>query len=114
PLPLLRRTDGRVEEVPVKTGMLLGFAPVDPGLSDYRLTLAPGETLILYTDGYFEGRAPDRKTMFGVERLEAAPGGARPQPALKACADYAALAVERFIGSKELQDDLTLLLLRRR
>jgi sigma-B regulation protein RsbU (phosphoserine phosphatase) len=113
PLPLLRRADSRVEEVAVKTGMLLGFTPADAGLSDARLTLQPGETLILYTDGYVEGRAPD-KAMFGVERLKDALGGPRTQPSLKACADYAAVAVERFTASKELQDDLTLFLLRRR
>jgi serine phosphatase RsbU (regulator of sigma subunit) len=114
PLPLLRRADGQAEEASIKTGMLLGFAPVDPGLSDGRLTLAPGETLILYTDGYVEGRAPDRKTMFGVDRLREALGGPRTPMSLKACADHAAVAVERFTMSKELQDDLTLFLLRRR
>jgi serine phosphatase RsbU (regulator of sigma subunit)/pSer/pThr/pTyr-binding forkhead associated (FHA) protein len=114
PPPLLRRADGRVEEVAIKSGMLLGYTPVDPGLSDGRLTLAPGETLILYTDGYIEGRAPDRKTMFGVDRLREALGGPRTQLSLKACADYATAAVERFTASKELQDDLTLFLLRRR
>jgi serine phosphatase RsbU (regulator of sigma subunit) len=37
----------------------------------------------------------------------------RAQASLEAAAEHAKAAVERFTGSQELQDDLTLLLLRR-
>src|SRR5205823_3806513 len=47
PRPLLRRADGRVVEVPLRNGRLLGYAPGNVGLSDATLTLAPGETLLL-------------------------------------------------------------------
>src|SRR5262249_8082010 len=52
PLPLVRRTDGRVEQVPMRSGRLLGYPGGNLGLTDARFTLARGETLILYTDGY--------------------------------------------------------------
>jgi serine phosphatase RsbU (regulator of sigma subunit) len=114
PKPLLRRADGRVEEVPLRNGRLLGYAPGDVGLSDTALALAPGETLVVYTDGFTEARQPDGVTMFGVGRLAEALGGERTALPLDRCAEELRAEVERFTGSKELQDDLTLLMLRRR
>jgi serine phosphatase RsbU (regulator of sigma subunit) len=114
PPPLLRRADGRVEEVPVRNGRLLGYVPGNVGLTDTTLTLAPGETLALYTDGFTEAHAPDGATMFGTARLAEALGGARTELPLERCAEELKAAVERFTGTAELQDDLTLLMLRRR
>jgi serine phosphatase RsbU (regulator of sigma subunit) len=114
PRPLLRRADGRVEEVPVRNGRLLGYAAGDVGLSDLTLPLAPGETLVVYTDGFTEARSPDGMTMFGVGGLTEALGGERTGLPLERCAEELWAAVERFKGSKDLQDDLTLLMLRRR
>jgi serine phosphatase RsbU (regulator of sigma subunit) len=112
PAPLLRRADGRVEPVNSRPGLMLGNAPVEPVYTDRRLTLQPGETLILYTDGFTEGFAPD-KTMFGVGRLCEALGGPRTALPLERCAAEASTAVARFTGDSELQDDQTLFLLRR-
>jgi sigma-B regulation protein RsbU (phosphoserine phosphatase) len=114
PRPLLRRADGRVEEVALRNGRLLGYAPGGVGLSDAALTLAPGETLVLYTDGYTEARAPDGVTMFGAGRLAEALGVARTALPLERCAEELKAAVERFTGTPDLQDDQTLLMLRRR
>ena len=47
----------------------IGSAPVPLRLTDTRIELAPGETLILYTDGYVEATAPDGTTEFGLDRL---------------------------------------------
>jgi serine phosphatase RsbU (regulator of sigma subunit) len=113
PRPLLRRADGRVEEVPVRNGRLLGYEAGDIGLADLKLTLGPGETLVLYTDGFTEARLPDGVTMFGAGRLVEALGGARTALPLDRCAEELRSVVERFTGSPELQDDLTLLMLRR-
>jgi sigma-B regulation protein RsbU (phosphoserine phosphatase) len=75
--------------------------------------LKPGETLILYTDGFTEARDPASKQMFEVQRLQEVLASPRAQASLEAAAEHAKAAVERFTGSQELQDDLTLLLLRR-
>lgn len=112
PLPLLRRADGRVETVAMRTGLLLGCDLGRASWPDTQLTLAPGETLIVYTDGFSEARAPDG-TMFGEERLCELLGGSRASLPLEVCAEEARGAIERFTGSSEQQDDLTLFLLRR-
>jgi serine phosphatase RsbU (regulator of sigma subunit)/pSer/pThr/pTyr-binding forkhead associated (FHA) protein len=113
PPPLLRRPDGRVEEVPVRPGMMLGYAPGKLKMTDVHLVLHPGETLILYSDGMTEAFAPDGKTMFGLERLCEVLGGSRTVLSLRACAEEARAAVDRFTGPSEQQDDQTLFLLRR-
>jgi serine phosphatase RsbU (regulator of sigma subunit)/pSer/pThr/pTyr-binding forkhead associated (FHA) protein len=117
PAPLVRHGNGRIDTVPVKNGRLLGFADMepqsDPGYANYRFSLAPGDTLILYTDGFTEAKAPDRVTLFGLERLKETLGGTRALMTLEACIDEARNQVEQFTRTTELQDDLTLLLLRR-
>jgi phosphoserine phosphatase RsbU/P len=114
PRPLLRRVDGRVEEVALRNGRLLGYAPGNIGLSDTTLTLAPGETLVVYTDGFTEAHAPDGVSMFGAGRLAESLGGVRTALPLERCAEELKAEVEHFTGSPDLQDDLTLLMLRRR
>jgi serine phosphatase RsbU (regulator of sigma subunit) len=114
PPPLLRRADGQVEGLATPPGFLLGYAPQPKPLTDTRVVLAPGETLVLYTDGLTEAFAPDGKTMFGPERLCQVLGGPHTGLPLHDCAEAVSAAVQRFTGQAELQDDQTLLLLRRR
>ena len=66
PPPLLLKAGGDVTPVG-RSGTLLGVVP-DPHLPDTALTLAPGDALVLYTDGVTEARTPEG--MFGSERLE--------------------------------------------
>jgi serine phosphatase RsbU (regulator of sigma subunit) len=113
PRPLLRRPDGRVAEVAMPVGALLGCFETDPLVADMRLTLGRGETLILFSDGYTEAAAAGTRKMFGLESLKAVLGGPQATLPLPACADKARQAVERYIGGADLQDDLTLLLFRR-
>jgi PAS domain-containing protein len=56
PLPAIRRADGSVEAIGAP-GTLLGLLP-DPDLEDREGELRPGDTLVLYTDGLTEARAP--------------------------------------------------------
>ena len=58
PQPLLVRAHGTVEEVP-STGLLLGLWP-DPKVESVPVELGPGDTLVLYTDGVTDARAPER------------------------------------------------------
>ncbi|MFJ1581880.1 PP2C family protein-serine/threonine phosphatase [Streptomyces sp. NPDC088197] len=75
PPALILRADGRVQESG-RRGSLLGVLP-DVHLTDVRFRLAPGDTLLLYTDGATEARprpivpgAP--RPLFGEENLAAA------------------------------------------
>lgn len=113
PPPLLRRADGKVEEVNLPTGRLLGFEEGNLHLADQRFTVAPGETLMFYTDGVSEAREPTGKTMFGLERLKEVVHALDMRLPLEACAAQVKAAVDRFTATGELQDDLTLLFLRR-
>ena len=80
PPALLRRADGRVEEVG-ELGTLLGLVP-DPTLGDARAELEPGDTLLLYTDGITEARAPERVISRGAAARGGrdGPGRIRPGP----------------------------------
>ena len=66
PAPLVVRAGGSVEEVSCP-GRALGVFP-DAELSDTHMRLMPGETLVFYTDGVTEARAPDGG-FFGEDRL---------------------------------------------
>jgi len=68
PLPLLARKGDRAEPVGV-FGLLLGDFE-EPKLHDREFVLAPGDALLLYTDGVTEARGS--KEFFGEERLEEA------------------------------------------
>jgi len=113
PPPILRPAEGPAEQIELKRGPLLGVDMGKTEWTDTRVPLASGETLALYTAGFIEARDPASKQMFEVQRLQDALSGPRARQSLEAAADQAKHAVERFIASKELQDDLTLLLLRR-
>jgi hypothetical protein len=58
PLPLVLRANGEVEQVG-HPGTMLGVLP-DPELADHTADLAPGDSLILYTDGLTDAYAPGR------------------------------------------------------
>jgi anti-sigma regulatory factor (Ser/Thr protein kinase) len=58
PQPLLVRADGSVAEVG-GTGLLLGLWP-DAGVTSAPVELGPGDSLVLYTDGVTDARAPER------------------------------------------------------
>jgi serine phosphatase RsbU (regulator of sigma subunit) len=72
PPALIRRADGRVRQIEAP-GPLLGIFP-DIQLADVRFRLAPGDTLLLYTDGATEAReqlgAPQAaRPLFGEDAL---------------------------------------------
>jgi serine phosphatase RsbU (regulator of sigma subunit) len=66
PLPLVLRRAGGVEPVG-ELGTLLG-ADIEPVLADVVIDLAPGDLVVLYTDGVTEVRA-GRKELFGHRDL---------------------------------------------
>ncbi|WP_295638423.1 CHASE2 domain-containing protein [Novosphingobium sp.] len=62
--PVLLRTDGAVEVVPMDGGP--PFCVMDFPYPEERRTLAPGETLVLITDGVSEAQ-DEHGTLFGIE-----------------------------------------------
>jgi serine phosphatase RsbU (regulator of sigma subunit) len=106
PLPLLKRPDG-VERVGA-TGILLGAVHDYEPAQDVTVSLAPGDTLLLYTDGVTELRGTDGR--FGEARLAAAVEAAPPEPAALLAAVSAAL--DAFAEGSVL-DDRAMLVLQR-
>ncbi len=91
-------------------GRLLGLFP-EIVLSDARLTLPPGASLVLYTDGVIEARSPDRE-FYGEERLTDAVLATRTWSAQSVC-DNLLSAVATHAGGLPQQDDITIVCARR-
>jgi serine phosphatase RsbU (regulator of sigma subunit) len=107
PLPLILRTDGRVETLGTN-GTLLGVVD-EPVMADAGGDLEPGDTVVYYTDGVIEVRAGERE-VFGAEDLAALlrrSAGMQPQALL----ERIETEVVRRSGG-QLRDDVALLILR--
>ena len=105
PPALVRRAGHSVEELRAE-GLMIGVQ-ADLGLRSLGVSLAPGDSLSLYTDGMFDARADDER--FGEERL-AQVIAAAPEPA-EAMAQHIADAVLEFERGAS-RDDRALLVLR--
>jgi len=68
PPPVLVRADGTVAFQPTEGGQVVGLLP-DPVFTTVALHLAPGDTLLLYTDGLTEARV-DGRVRYDEEDLE--------------------------------------------
>jgi serine phosphatase RsbU (regulator of sigma subunit) len=108
-LPYLRHAEDGVSEELRARGMPLGLMP-NMSYEQKEITLKPGESILLYSDGLVEAHDP-RREMFGFPRMQglvgAHPGGAT-------LIDFLLAELERFTGEEwEQEDDITLLTLRR-
>lgn len=106
-LPLLRRADDTLEELDAD-GAALGILS-DVAFAEHRTTLAPGEIVLLYTDGVVEARSAGGEH-FGEERLAQLLSGASGGP--EALADDVYARVRAHTGDVPQQDDVTLVVLR--
>jgi len=104
PLPIAVRADGRAESVG-RPGSILGWVP-DPSLHDVEVDLAPGETLVLYTDGISEARTTDG--MLGDERLARVLESVAGMPAAAVAARLERAALQ----AGNPRDDIALIVLR--
>jgi phosphoserine phosphatase RsbU/P len=107
--PLLLRAGGGRETLD-RGGPALGLfdeGPFDVG----SCSLAPGDSLVLYTDGVVEP-ADGQDAEFGVERLEAAVRAAGEGPAAGALRSVID-ATRAFSGRDDYDDDFTLVVVRR-
>jgi PAS domain S-box-containing protein len=107
PSPLLVSAGAPTREIEVK-GMLLGVE-ADPVIEPVNLTLGPGDTLVLYTDGVVDAR-PVGGERFGEDRLRAA-----VDAAAGGSAEAVATAVDEAVAAFEpdlQRDDRAIVVLR--
>ena len=106
-LPYVRHSAG-VSELRA-TGMPLGLMP-DMSYEEKEITLQPGESILLYSDGLVEAHSPQRE-MFGFPRMQRYVG---THPEGAALIDSLLAELEQFTGEEwEQEDDITLLTLQR-
>lgn len=107
--PVLLDPDGKAHLVTPSTGPLLG-ALDEARFGSETLTLQPGQTLLLYTDGVIEAFSPDGQ-MFGTQRLADFLSQHAGEP-LSDLAEHLVACVDAYEDHHHY-DDVTLLLLRR-
>ena len=112
--PVVVRADGHAEQLPAMGGIALGIAPEDifvKNLKEHTITLEPGETLLLYTDGVSEAMNVYHEE-FGIAQILKLFEGNPPKnadEAMKTVFD----AVTEFAGEAPASDDITCLTLHR-
>lgn len=106
-----RGRDGSVHEVEGAASFPLA---IDPSVerTDGMVTLEPRDTIVLFTDGISEAFDPARKSMFGVEGLDAALETCTGQP--DCVVESVHRALYEFTRARTRDDDQTLLAIRRR
>jgi serine phosphatase RsbU (regulator of sigma subunit) len=121
--PLLVRRDGQVEWLEAG-GLILGMFAGQP-YEQVEVDLAPGDVLVLYTDGITEAGAPeigddeaaalddvdDDEVMFGEDRLEAVVVRARERSAM-GIREAILSAVQEFVADGPQGDDITLVVVK--
>ncbi len=107
--PFVVKRPGDVEALPMTGGMAVGVMPGLP-YSEDAMTMAPGDTMFLYTDGITEAMNVDEEE-FTEARLEAvlADGHALPVDAVLTTVTS---AVVEFVAGAEQSDDITCIVLR--
>jgi sigma-B regulation protein RsbU (phosphoserine phosphatase) len=108
--PLLVPADGRPISWLTGSGPLIGAFP-SLDLVPCELTLAPGDLVLLYTDGVTDTRAASGER-FGDERLIAVVEGERDGSA-RDIVDAVVAATSAFQGDMPAADDVTMVALRR-
>lgn len=96
-----------LEPLPMEGNFVLGVEP-DVPYKTSKFDVAPGSTVLLYTDGVIEARSPGGEHFTAGRLVKAMPG--RPASAQE-LVDAVVAAVDEFRGGHDLQDDLTLVAL---
>ncbi len=112
--PIVVRADGQVELVDT---MNLGFPiGLDSDIADFisqtTIQLAPGDGIVLYTDGITEAEN-EAGEQYGLERLCEVVSRNWSQAA-EGIKDAVVADVESYIGEGEIYDDITLLVLKQK
>ncbi len=106
--PLIVHADNTSTLLPSTEGLALGLLP-DYEYQQNTVTVEPGETLVLYTDGVTEAMNADEEE-FGVDRLQDILAGSHPHEA-HAITQLIFDAVDEFAGDTPQSDDVTCLTL---
>jgi len=109
--PLVVHADGSSTELPLTGGVALGVMPELP-YDQGTVTLAPDDTVVLYTDGVTEAMNAEGEE-FGVDRLQETFAASPPQDAQQANQTVFE-AVHAFAGETPQSDDVTCLVFRPR
>jgi sigma-B regulation protein RsbU (phosphoserine phosphatase) len=109
PSPLVVGPDGSPRPALTAEGTLVGVLP-GVAYPSIELTLAPGETLLAYTDGVTEARSPDGG-LLGDARLRALLEGRRTGTP-RETVDHVLAGVRAFAGTAEQADDIAVLAVR--
>ncbi|MDD4881669.1 MAG: PP2C family protein-serine/threonine phosphatase, partial [Gallionellaceae bacterium] len=112
PPPLLSRAGGPFEAVTGAKGALLGIMP-EVRFQSRDLTLAPGDRLVLYSDGVTEAENPLRD-MMGQERTQADLDECPAEAPMASLVASLIEGVNLFAAGAEQSDDITILALRYR
>ncbi|MFI5805956.1 PP2C family protein-serine/threonine phosphatase [Streptomyces sp. NPDC051561] len=102
PKPLIIRANGTVEEADTR-GTLVGAMESAPARTT-TVTLAPGETCVLYTDGITEAKGgPMGDAQFGDERLRRALAGCAGMPA-EGIVEHVQMLASQWLGGRRHDD----------
>jgi serine phosphatase RsbU (regulator of sigma subunit) len=110
PLLLYTASDDRVQAFEAH-GIPFGIVPTMPYGPAQGMRLAPGDVLVLLTDGFFEWENGERDD-FGIPRLQDAIRAVRHLPASQIISSLHE-AVLRFAGGTKQADDLTAVVVKR-
>ncbi|HTC36888.1 MAG TPA: SpoIIE family protein phosphatase [Bryobacteraceae bacterium] len=108
--PLVAHADGSVEKLE-GTGLILGILAV-AAYTQKTCNLAPGDALLLFSDGVSEPVRPDSDEEFGEDRLAQSFAKLRDQDA-QSIIDTINQQVREFTGGLPLPDDITLVVAKR-
>jgi serine phosphatase RsbU (regulator of sigma subunit) len=108
--PLLLHPDGTVDRIPHSPGMALGLWDTVT-LDERTITLSPGCTLLLYTDGMTDCRDMTRGESFGLERIKTSLSGLSNVNAQQVC-DYLLETLVTYQQGSKQDDDVTLVAIR--
>lgn len=112
PIPLLRRAAGPIEELNTK-GLPLGVDEgkrFGAGLEEGAVDLAPGDILLLYTDGVIE--AGESGNEFGLKRLREALQAAPAEEPAEKVQRFLVATLDAFMGGAAQDDDVTMVCLK--
>ena len=109
--PLLVRADGSANLLPLTDGIALGVVP-DLEFKQHTITVNPGETIVLYTDGVTEAQNVVGEA-FEVEGLHRIFAGSLASINAREGTDSVFQTVKDFMGEAAQFDDITCLTLHR-